>query len=119
MAMTSPCDNAYALDRLADVLHAWDEQNAPTPPAHLLPAPGNAAYTIAEALLRPAREVLLADACGETAAEYIWAYPPGVPLVAPGEKITQEFLDACRALDAAGTRLHHSVGKNGRCIAVL
>ena len=119
LAMTSPCDNAYALDRLADVLHAWDEQNAPTPPAHLLPAPGNAAYTIAEALLRPAREVLLADACGETAAEYIWAYPPGVPLVAPGEKITQEFLDACRALDAAGTRLHHRVGKNGQCIAVL
>ncbi len=88
--MTSPCDNTHALDRLAEVLHAWDDSAriAPAPAAHLLPAPGNAACTIAEALLRPARQipVPLADAAGETAAEYIWAYPPGVPLVAPGER---------------------------------
>ena len=124
LAMTSPCDNAHALDRLAEVLHALDSHpghSAPTPPAHLLPAPGNAACTIAEALLRPARQVpmTLADACGKTAVEYIWAYPPGVPLVAPGEEITPEFLTACQALQAAGTRLHHSVCRDERCIAVL
>ncbi len=122
LAMTSPCDNAYALDRLADVLHALNLQpgrSAPTPPAHLLPAPGNAVCTIAEALLRPARVLPLADAGGETAAEYIWAYPPGVPLAAPGETITQEFLTACRALESAGTRLHHSVCKDAGHIAVL
>ena len=104
LAMTSPCDNAHALDRLAEVLHALDfhpGHSAPTPPAHLLPAPGNAACTIAEALLCPARQVpmTLADACGKTAVEYIWAYPPGVPLVAPGEEITPEFLTACQAQD--------------------
>ena len=59
------------------------------------------------------------DACGETAAEYIWAYPPGVPLVAPGETITPEFLASCRELEAAGTRLHHSRCKDAACIAVL
>ena len=59
------------------------------------------------------------DACGETAAEYIWAYPPGVPLVAPGETITPEFLASCRELEAAGTRLHHSRCKDATCIAVL
>ena len=61
----------------------------------------------------------MADACGETAAEYIWAYPPGVPLVAPGETITPEFLASCRELEAAGTRLHHSRCKDAACIAVL
>ena len=28
------------------------------------------------------------DAAGKTAAEYVWAYPPGVPLLAPGEEVT-------------------------------
>ena len=124
LAMTSPCDNTHALDRLAEVLHYWDDSPsriAPAPPAHLLPAPGNATCTIAEALLRPARQIpmTMADACGETAAEYIWAYPPGVPLVAPGETITPEFLASCRELEAAGTRLHHSRCKDAACIAVL
>lgn len=121
LAMTSPCDNAYALDRLAEALHVLDFQtvHTPTPPAYILPAPGTARCTIAEALLRPAREVPMTDACGQTAAEYIWAYPPGVPLVAPGEEITPEFLTACRELEAAGTRLHHSVCKGSTKIAVL
>ncbi len=35
------------------------------------------------------------DAVGETAAEYLWAYPPGVPLVAPGEEVTAELVTAC------------------------
>lgn len=119
LAMTSPCDDEDALDRLAEVLHRWDSRNTAVPPAGLLPAPGKAACTIAEALQRPARQVAMADACGETAAEYLWAYPPGVPLVTPGEIITAEFLSACRELQAAGTRLRHSVCGDGAQIAVL
>ena len=114
LAMTSPCDEENALDRLAAVLHAWEEQAVPpAPAAHILPPPGAARCTIAEALLRPAHTVPLADAAGETAAEYIWAYPPGVPLLAPGEKVTPEFLAACRELEAAGTRLKH-IGGSGK-----
>ena len=96
------------------MLHAWDEQAVPpAPAAHILPPPGAARCTIAEALLRPAHTVPLADAAGETAAEYIWAYPPGVPLLAPGEEVTPEFLAACRELEAAGTRLKH-IGGSGK-----
>ena len=114
LAMTSPCDEENALDRLAAVLHAWDEQAVPpAPAAHILLPPGAARCTIAEALLRPAHTVPLADAAGETAAEYIWAYPPGVPLLAPGEEVTPEFLAACRELEAAGTRLKH-IGGSGK-----
>ena len=96
LAMTSPCDDADALERLADVLHAWDKTAVPpAAPRHILPAPGAARCTIAEALLRPARAVRMRDAVGETAAEYLWAYPPGVPLVAPGEEVTAELVTAC------------------------
>ena len=75
--------------------------------------------TIAEALLRPARAVRMRDAMGETAAEYLWAYPPGVPLVAPGEEVTAELVTACRALEQAGTALKHTGGSGAEEIAVL
>ena len=120
LAMTSPCDDADALERLADVLHAWNKTAAPpAAPRHILPAPGAARCTIAEALLRPARAVRMRDAVGETAAEYLWAYPPGVPLVAPGEEVTAELVTACRALEQAGTALKHTGGSGAEEIAVL
>ena len=107
-------------ERLADVLHAWDKTAVPpAAPRHILPAPGAARCTIAEALLRPARAVRMRDAVGETAAEYLWAYPPGVPLVAPGEEVTAELVTACRALEQAGTALKHTGGSGAEEIAVL
>lgn len=32
-------------------------------------------------------------AIGETSSEYIWAYPPGIPVIVPGEKITRNVLE--------------------------
>ena len=83
--------------------------NSPLPPvATALPAPGAAVLPIAAALRRPHAPCPAAAAAGRTAAEYVWAYPPGVPLLAPGERITPAFLAAADALEAAGTRLHHT-----------
>ena len=120
LAMTSPCDDGDALDRLADWLGERDAAAPPPPRAGaLLPAPGPARCTIAEALDRPAATMPLAEAVGKTAAEYVWAYPPGVPLVAPGEQVTDAFVEAAGALTAAGTTLHHSGGGGAGRLAVL
>lgn len=44
LAMTSPCDEENALDRLAVVLHAWDEQAVPACPGGThFAAPGRGA----------------------------------------------------------------------------
>ena len=61
----------------------------------------------------------LRDAVGQTAAEYLWAYPPGVPLVAPGETITAELTAACAELAQAGTRVRHTGGSDTEAILVL
>ena len=119
LAMTSPCDDGDALDRLADWLGERDAAAPPPRAGALLPAPGPARCTIAEALDRPAATMPLAEAVGETAAEYVWAYPPGVPLVAPGEQVTDAFVEAAGALTAAGTTLHHSGGGGAGRLAVL
>lgn len=120
LAMTSPCDDGDALDRLAAWLGERDAAAPPPPRAGaLLPAPGPARCTIAEALDRSAATMPLAEAVGKTAAEYVWAYPPGVPLVAPGEQVTDAFVEAAGALTAAGTTLHHSGGGGAGRLAVL
>lgn len=120
LAMTSPCDEDAALDRLSGVLTAYDASLTEPAPrsAPVLPVPGRAVCTIEEALLRPCADIPLAEAAGCTAAEYLWAYPPGVPLLAPGEQITPQLLAAVDALAAAGTRLHHTGCKNSSMVRV-
>lgn len=120
LAMTSPCDAADTLPRLAQVLQKWDDtaQNLPSP-ALTLPHPGRAALPIGQAVLQGSRTLPMQQAAGRISAEYVWAYPPGVPLLAPGEEITPQFLTAARNLQSAGTRLHHSRCAAPTQIAVL
>ena len=120
LAMTSPCDAADTLPRLAQVLQKWDDtaQNLPSP-ALTLPHPGRAALPIGQAVLQGSRTLPMQQAAGRISAEYIWAYPPGVPLLAPGEEITPQFLTAACNLQNAGTRLHHSRCAAPTQIAVL
>lgn len=39
------------------------------------------------------KQVVAEDAVGRISAEYIYLYPPGIPIVVPGEMITQELYD--------------------------
>ena len=121
LAMTSLCDAPTAVDRLAETLVELDREILASDRQEklLLPAPGPLCCTIAQAVLRPAREIPLAEAEGEVSGEYIWAYPPGVPLSAPGETITREFLDAASALSESGTLLRHTCCKKPGYVQVL
>ncbi|HEX6674342.1 MAG TPA: aminotransferase class I/II-fold pyridoxal phosphate-dependent enzyme [Actinomycetes bacterium] len=55
-------------------------------------APGVQAMTPRDAFFAPARTVPLAAAAGEVAAELVTPYPPGIPVLAPGEVITADKL---------------------------
>ena len=46
--------------------------------------------------------VSLDSAAGRTCAEMVMFYPPGIPLLMPGEMVTRETIDVCRQLLAAG-----------------
>lgn len=48
--------------------------------------------TIAQACSRPSVKRPVEECRGRTAAEFIGLYPPGIPLVAPGEELTKEAL---------------------------
>ena len=39
------------------------------------------------------RRVAMADSVGLVAGEFVMSYPPGIPIVAPGERITPDILE--------------------------
>jgi len=55
-----------------------------------------------EAYLGVTRRVALADAAGEIAAEPVSPYPPGVPLLVPGQRIHDGHVEFLRTGLAAG-----------------
>jgi len=60
--------------------------------------------TIAEALDSAQEVVELKNATGRIAADYIYLYPPGIPLLAPGERITEKAVkDICLCLESGFT----------------
>ena len=46
-----------------------------------------------DAFYAPKRSVPIAKSSGEVCSEFVMCYPPGIPILAPGERITQEILD--------------------------
>lgn len=51
------------------------------------------AFSSYEAVNSEHKQVAAEDAVGKISAEYIYLYPPGIPIVVPGELITKELYD--------------------------
>ena len=49
-----------------------------------------------EAFYADKRSVRLEDSVGQVCSEFVMCYPPGIPILAPGERITAEILDYIR-----------------------
>jgi lysine decarboxylase len=72
-----------------------------------------------EAFLGTAEAVPVDDAIGRVSAESIAGYPPGVPALLPGERITSEVVAYLRQLTAAGARLHGAADPTFSTVRVL
>jgi lysine decarboxylase len=62
-----------------------------------------------DAFFGPAEEVPVGEAAGRIAAEMITPYPPGIPAVLPGERLTEPVLRYLRTGLAAGMNLPDAV----------
>lgn len=114
LGMTSLMDTDEGMRRLVTALHEIDEKNRRMAEPHEtaeenrkteldgeVPEAGFSArmyrenprrMQIYQALDLPYREVPLDEAVGKMAADYVYLYPPGIPLIVPGEVITEEFI---------------------------
>ena len=75
--------------------------------------------TIAQAESRPWREVPLEEAEDLICAEYIMAYPPGVPLAIPGCRITADTLSCLHLRSDNGVKLKFSRSRTPGTVTVL
>jgi arginine decarboxylase len=74
---------------------------------------------IREAFLGEGETVLVDDAIGRISCESIAGYPPGVPTLLPGERVTAEVVRYLRELTAAGARLHGAADPTFTTVRVL
>jgi arginine decarboxylase len=72
-----------------------------------------------DAFLGPGETLFVDDAVGRISCESIAGYPPGVPALLPGERITTEVITYLRELTAAGARLHGAADPTFATIRVL
>ena len=50
-------------------------------------------YSPQQAFYSDKKSVLLKEAAGHVAGEFVMCYPPGIPILAPGERITKDIID--------------------------
>ncbi len=58
-----------------------------------------------EAFYAPKRALALADCAGQVCSEFVMSYPPGIPILAPGEAITAEIIRTIVYSKAKGCQL--------------
>ena len=82
------------IEALAEVLAAIETEPPREHPAFAEPPPwGPLVMSPRDAFLGPQEVVPIAEAAGRVAVESLAAYPPGIPNVLPGERMTAETLD--------------------------
>jgi arginine decarboxylase len=72
-----------------------------------------------EAFLGEAVQLAVDDAVGRISCEAIASYPPGVPALLPGERISAETVAYLRELAAGGARLHGASDPRFHTVNVL
>ena len=112
LAMTSCCDTAETLERFAAVLLELDGlcHNISVPCIRPTPPLPPVRYTIAQARQLPTVLLPMAEAIGRTMAESLWMYPPGIPLVVPGEVLTADIVQALHDIADSGVQLYSDSG---------
>ncbi len=109
----SPHDDPAARERLLAGLGRVSDNPRPPAKSSLAdardlhqPAIPPLAMTPREAALGPKRAIPLAESVGRVCAESVMFYPPGIPLLMPGEVVTPEILEVCQALLAGGAHCY-------------
>lgn len=126
LAMTSVMDSDEGFGRLAEALFAIDASDAAGERELMawsrlgeIYGPMEQVLGIARAQDGASRMISLADAEEEVAASYLYLYPPGVPILAPGERITKKTLRDIADCREMGLEIHGLVAEDGIKVVIL
>ncbi len=107
-ALTSVGDDWEGFERLAKALWELDQKAAEGKKNWgVLRAlePNPKVLPLGEAANRPCDRIPLKDSGGRISAEYIFLYPPGIPILAPGERISKGMAERLMELKREGFSL--------------
>jgi lysine decarboxylase len=110
--IVSIADDEHGVDTLVDALVSSVQRHRSAPRRALASAAWNtlpAPRVLPRDAFFAAHETVPADdAVGRVSAELIAPYPPGVPVLAPGEEVTASALAALRAARDDGSRIAYA-----------
>lgn len=125
LALTSVGDTASGFERLCASVSALDEKLKKNP----LRCPGSSeawpeilperCIGISEAMEKEGTSFPLEKAEGCISSEFVFLYPPGVPLVVPGERISAELIRRMKYCREKGMELQGMRDYSGNLICVL
>jgi lysine decarboxylase len=85
----------------------------------LLPSPPQTVMSMRDAFFAETMVVTLNEAVGKISADTICVYPPGIPVLLPGEIISQESTDFLAECDRAGLPVHGLQDTTKRTVRVI
>jgi arginine/lysine/ornithine decarboxylase len=124
-ATLSQADDQSTTDRLLTALRALVDASAELPRAAIVSLPSPAALMREpampprDAFFAPKETVKTARAAGRIAAEMITPYPPGIPVLLPGERVTDEIVEYLQTGVAAGMQLPDAADGSIKTIRVV
>ena len=123
VAMTSIMDRQEGFDRLARALKEIDTRLEPTN-SNLWEDRSwnpykvqNTKLSIWEAEALPKEEREFKDAIGKISASYVYLYPPGIPILVPGEEVTADTIKALEQCLVRGLEIE-GIPRSG-CIDIV
>lgn len=148
LAMTALSDDTEAYRRLSDALHRLDiecesakirevqkkgasqkkgisttalrDRRDEQGENHLSTRLPEIVCTILEATEAKKESIALSESAGRISGEYLYLYPPGIPILIPGERISEELLHFMASLQEEGIRVHFTEsGSQSKEIQVL
>ncbi len=118
LAMTSIADSDEGFERLISALFDIDKTLTPLNKRTVLLPP--APKKVFEIYKSGETEFLkVKDSIGKISAEFVFAYPPGSPIIAKGERITKEILAYLDNLSLNGAQILSSGGNFPNCLEVF
>ncbi len=106
--VVGPGDSVASVRRLVLALAALGSPDQGASPRTRPPVPAMPEQSVSprDAYFASHERVPLAKAAGRVCAELVTPYPPGIPVLAPGEVVTAELVQWLQCAVAAGVHLH-------------
>mgnify|MGYP000894614216 FL=1 len=113
IAMTSVCDTEKAFNMLSGALISIDSELSKGADTERVPLKNlytGKNFNACELYKFNKETISFQNSEFRTSAEYIWAYPPGIPLIVPGEIISKELINYIEYLSACKVEIMSTKG---------